>query len=460
MLFFKNYKMVPALLLVFVLLAGSLLWSEVPMETYQAAARDETGFSFCLIPEQAANVEIRKWMAEVPGADFCAGADRLFAKGGAAPLSAFYPLYDGTSSADAFAAAYPYLPSDAMAGYGKTVYPVEYGKARFFFLDGAKIEAGDTAQLEWLKRAASENRQPHTVVLVDEAPSAAAFWQAAEEAQAGLVLTAKDVYAHEPTLAQTPANYEGTAHGRYGLWRPTEQISQPLMLALEGDAATLAVRVKDRTGATLDQLALDVQQGQGQAAETVAVGIQSQWRYQYAVPEIKAAVPDGYDLTGEHPILQPFRLPPDDWRHPAYEDGAWLLGRAPFGYRNDDLGSSWIRTELNGATGEAAYYFRTTFELADDPAELRDFVMHAAFEDGYVAYLNGEEIARDGIRTGLVDAYSLAEANELVLYQRTSIRDHIGKLVQGRNTLAVEVHRSHPKAPNLSFDLSLSYEKE
>lgn len=460
MIFLKRYKMLAAVLLVFLLLTSSLLWSEVPMQTYQAAARDESRFAFCLFPEQAEKLEIRAWMSDVPGADFCAGSDRLFQKGGPAPLSSFYPIYDGASSQEEFAASYPYLPSDALAGYGKTVYPVEYGKARLFFLDGARMEAGDPAQLDWLRRAAAENRQPHTVVLVDEVPSSDLFWQAVEEVQASLVLTAREVYAYEPFLAQTAASYEGAARGRYGRWRPTEQISRPFLLALEGDASTLAVRAKDRTGATLDQLTLEVSQGQGQAAETVAVGIQSFWRYHPAMPEIKAVVPEGYDLTGEHPILQPFALPPDDWRHPLYEDGTWRVGRAPFGYRNDDLGTSWIRTELEGRTGEAAYYFRTTFELADDPAAIRDLVLHVAFEDGYAAYLNGEEIARDGIRTGWIDAYSLAEANELVLYQRSSIRDHIGKLVKGTNTLAVEVHRSHPKAPNLSFDLSLSYEKK
>ncbi|HEY0826827.1 MAG TPA: hypothetical protein VGE40_01920 [Bacilli bacterium] len=41
-------------------------------------------------------------------------------------------------------------------------------------------------------------------------------------------------------------------------------------------------------------------------------------------------------------------------------------------------------------------------------------------------------------------------------YSRFPIKAHIDKLKQGTNTIAVKVYRSHPKAPNMLFDLNLS----
>ena len=69
-------------------------------------------------------------------------------------------------------------------------------------------------------------------------------------------------------------------------------------------------------------------------------------------------------------------------------------------------------------------------------------------------------MSRDGIRTGLLTHSSLAFHNEPAIYQSKDLSNHIPKLVKGTNVISIEVHRSHPKSPNLLFDLSLSYEKQ
>ncbi|MDR7317040.1 hypothetical protein [Brevibacillus nitrificans] len=189
------------------------------------------------------------------------------------------------------------------------------------------------------------------------------------------------------------------------------------------------------------------------------MGIQQKWRYHRGDASIKAVIPEGFDGTGENPITAPFHLPADDWRSPDFSDAEWKTGRAPFGHTNRLQEEKRLQTRFKPDPASPSYYFRHTFILSEEPKEWRDMIVKLSYEDGLILYLNGEEVFRDGIRTGLILPSSLAITNQGTWYREVSLRNHINKLRMGSNTLAVQVHRSHPGSPDFLFDMSLSYIK-
>jgi hypothetical protein len=434
--------------------------TRIPTQGAKEWSRPQVTFSFGYFGAGEAG-SVTEWVKEAKNTSFFAAPDRLFAENPQAPLANFYPVFDASNLPESINLAYPTLPAEMLAGYGRTVYTFDYGNARFLFLNGERLD--DPKQTEWLQATVNNAKQVHNIVLLAQEPTDQKLWDVMKDSGINLVLVQDSVYALDHVVAQQSAEYKPSPYQGWGVWQVASQIGEPHMLLIEGNENKLFVSAQDRDGNGLDRLEEDVSKlvFTNPLDERVAVGIESVWRFTPGRGEIKAVIPEGFDVTGEHPITQPFNLPPDDWRHPQYEDAAWQIGRAPFGHTKTVRESrERIETRLPVDPASPSYYFRKTFVLEDDPAQIEDLLLHIAFEDGFIAYLNGEEIYRDAIRTGLVQHSTLAETNEWTFYRRIPIKNQIPRLVKGVNTLAVEVHRAHPKAPNLFFDLSLSYEKK
>ena len=92
--------------------------------------------------------------------------------------------------------------------------------------------------------------------------------------------------------------------------------------------------------------------------------------------------------------------PPAEWAGVDFDDSGWERGRSGVGYENSDrdpLARSLIKTTLRDMQGNyLSVYVRIPFEVAD-PGELTVTEFGIQYDDGYVAYLNGEEIARVGM---------------------------------------------------------------
>lgn len=81
--------------------------------------------------------------------------------------------------------------------------------------------------------------------------------------------------------------------------------------------------------------------------------------------------------------------PTTRWATPEFDDRRWLQGRTGIGYGDND-----DRTVLNDMRRNySSVYLRKTFTL-DSPEELKNLVFAINYDDGYVAYINGIEIAR------------------------------------------------------------------
>ncbi|HVR74131.1 MAG TPA: lamin tail domain-containing protein, partial [Planctomycetota bacterium] len=117
-----------------------------------------------------------------------------------------------------------------------------------------------------------------------------------------------------------------------------------------------------------------------QFEETVLVDQGAEWRY------AKGTVP--------------FSTPPAAWREPAFDDSAWALGPSGFGYGDDD-DATLLTDMLNGYTSVAV---RKRFVLtAEEIAEPGELYLGVDYDDGFYAYLNGEEAARFNCGTSGVE---------------------------------------------------------
>ena len=148
--------------------------------------------------------------------------------------------------------------------------------------------------------------------------------------------------------------------------------------------------------------------------------------------------------------------PGAQWKSPSFDDSQWRRGGGPFGFGEDG-----IVTEVSPGGGEGAVrtttYFRTTFEVRS-PEAFTHLLLTVCADDGYVAYLNGEELHRWNMPEGQVSPNSYAAQWRSVpieqLYQRFILSTE--HLVGGSNVLAIELHQGGKDSSDLYLDLVLT----
>jgi len=73
----------------------------------------------------------------------------------------------------------------------------------------------------------------------------------------------------------------------------------------------------------------------------------------------------------------------------AYDDSTWETGEAGFGYGDDD--DQTVLDDMQGSY--TTVYIRKRFTVGD-PAQVGALTLKVLIDDGFVAYVNGNEIAR------------------------------------------------------------------
>lgn len=136
------------------------------------------------------------------------------------------------------------------------------------------------------------------------------------------------------------------------------------------------------------------------------------------------------------------------WRETGYDDSDWLSGDAMLGF-----GENYIVTTL--PSGHITYYFRVAFNFNGDPNEIETLMLLADYDDGFVAYLNGQEVTRQEMPSGNITSTTTASSHESGDFEEIDISDYKHALVQGDNLLAVEVHQSSAGSSDLAIDIEL-----
>ncbi|MBN1507516.1 MAG: CotH kinase family protein [Sedimentisphaerales bacterium] len=145
-----------------------------------------------------------------------------------------------------------------------------------------------------------------------------------------------------------------------------------------------------------------------------------------------------------------------DWLQTSYDDTAWPSGAAQLGFGDGD------EATVIGFGGDASNkhittYFRTSFALTD-VTRFHSLSISLLVDDGAVAYLNGQEIARVNMPSGRV--YYATTASGAIANENDFTDVHVSPIYlrSGVNVLAVEVHQTRGDRTDLSFDCSLSGE--
>lgn len=146
---------------------------------------------------------------------------------------------------------------------------------------------------------------------------------------------------------------------------------------------------------------------------------------------------------------------PSNWLANPFDDSGWSEGTGGIGYGDFDDG-----TEVAGPV--TAIYSRTTFVLTD-PSAVTTLQLLADYDDGFVAYLNGVEIARSNVADVNASFLTMASADhEATSYQGLGsevfeINSSVfaSLLVEGENVLALKNYNFTPASSDLSCNMEL-----
>jgi len=147
--------------------------------------------------------------------------------------------------------------------------------------------------------------------------------------------------------------------------------------------------------------------------------------------------------------------PGQNWQSLLFDDASWPEGPGGFGYGDNDdntvIPSTW------------SVFLRIEFNI-NDTSLIEASILNIDFDDGFIAYLNGTEIARAGV-IGINPPYDQgALDHEALMYtggnpesfflNSTKLRKI---LRNGENVLAVEVHNEYDTSSDLSSNTWLSF---
>ena len=139
------------------------------------------------------------------------------------------------------------------------------------------------------------------------------------------------------------------------------------------------------------------------------------------------------------------------WRASGFSDSSWASGASELGYGDGDEAT----TIAEGPAGakHPTSYFRKTVTIPN-PSSFGDFELRITYDDSYVVYVNGAEVAR---HTALPanPAYNLYSGNTVGDNAIETISLPTSDFSAGTNTIAVEIHQGNAGSSDVSFNLRL-----
>ena len=149
------------------------------------------------------------------------------------------------------------------------------------------------------------------------------------------------------------------------------------------------------------------------------------------------------------------------WRQPGYDDSSWDSGPSQLGYGEPAIqttvGFIDVDPDRLGTQKNATTYFRKKV-MIEDPADFSNFVVRLRYDDGAAVYLNGIEVVRTPtLPAGATfDTYATGNTPSESTYFDYNVPS--SRLIDGENTIAVEIHNSSAGSSDIRFDLILSAE--
>ncbi len=170
------------------------------------------------------------------------------------------------------------------------------------------------------------------------------------------------------------------------------------------------------------------------------------------------------DIISEFPKNVQYFVPTDKslgttWTSltPPAAVNQWPVGEAGFGFGS--AFTAQVKTQVNPSASCAtctSIYMRYPFQVAD-PSALKGLTLRAKFDDGFVAYLNGVEVARSNFSgTPGFDSRGTNHPNtEAVQFENFNISSFINRLQPGNNVLAIHVMNTSATGSDLLMSPAL-----
>lgn len=153
---------------------------------------------------------------------------------------------------------------------------------------------------------------------------------------------------------------------------------------------------------------------------------------QWSTPPQPVALVNTFSRWSYHPGLSA-PLGGDAWTDLGYDQQGWAAGTSGFGYGS----IGYVATEIEGMRNSfSTLYIRKSFQI-DDPSQLGGVTLGLYFDDGFVCYINGREVARNNAPE-VVGHDSLATAwNDWYDAETVELGDAEELLHAGENVIAV-----------------------
>ncbi len=132
------------------------------------------------------------------------------------------------------------------------------------------------------------------------------------------------------------------------------------------------------------------------------------------------------------------------WTQPSFNDVTWTTGDAGVGYERSTNGDydSHINLDVLSTMNSVneSIFIRLEFNATVDAADIEELYLQMKYDDGFVAYLNGSEVARANAPTTVSwdsGATSTHNDGEAVTFVDFDISANKNLLVNGANVLAI-----------------------
>ena len=141
------------------------------------------------------------------------------------------------------------------------------------------------------------------------------------------------------------------------------------------------------------------------------------------------------------------------WRESGFPDSSWESGPAQLGYGDQDE-ATLLSFGPNSNAKYATTYFRKTVDIPN-PSQFGDFNLNIIYDDAYVVYVNGSEVARHNGLPNENPAFDFYSTNTVNDNAAANLTIPSASFTAGVNTIAVEMHQGSATSSDLSFDLQL-----
>jgi hypothetical protein len=144
---------------------------------------------------------------------------------------------------------------------------------------------------------------------------------------------------------------------------------------------------------------------------------------------------------------EPPSNPPEAWINIEFDDSQWQTGPSGFGYGDND-DATILNDMLNNYI---SVYIRKEFSVSSLPAD-EVIKLDIDYDDGFIAYLNGREIARANMPGGTASYDTRAAGSHEAGSTETFVLGTAGELLNtGSNILAIEGHNTSLDSSDFSL---------